>query len=134
MTRDGGESFFAESALAEDMRPRNRALLLFVSLLAVVALWLRGRPDTSSGDARRLVAAGAQLIDVRSPEEFAAGHLPGARNIPVDALERRLDEVGARDRPVVVYCASGVRAASAARILTGAGFASVHNLGAMSAW
>jgi rhodanese-related sulfurtransferase len=42
------------------------------------------------------------LIDVRTPEEFAAGHLPGARNIPVEELPRRLTEIP-RDKPVVAY-------------------------------
>jgi rhodanese-related sulfurtransferase len=42
------------------------------------------------------------LIDVRAPEEFAVGHLPGARNIPAEELPRRLDEIP-RDKPVVTY-------------------------------
>ena len=116
------------------MSQRTQTVLIIVALSAVGALWLARRPDTSPTDARRLVAAGATLLDVRTPEEFAAGHLPGARNIPVDELGGRLDEVGPRDRPIVVYCASGVRAASAARTLAGAGFTRVHDLGPMSAW
>lgn len=116
------------------MSNRTQTILIAVSIAVLGALWLSRRPDTSPTDARHLVAAGASLLDVRTPEEFAGGHLPGARNIPVDELSRHLDEVGPRDRPVVVYCASGVRAASAARMLAGAGFTQVHNLGSMSAW
>lgn len=116
------------------MSNRTQTLLIAAALFVIGALWLSRRPDTSSTDARRLVAAGARLVDVRSPEEFSAGHLPGARNIPVDELSGRLDEIGPRDQPVVVYCASGGRSASAARMLAGAGFTRVHNLGPMSAW
>ena len=76
----------------------------------------------------------ALLLDVRSPEEFAAGHLPGAVNIAVQELPARVSEVGSKDRPVVVYCAAGPRAARAARLLADAGHTRVLNLGAMDRW
>jgi rhodanese-related sulfurtransferase len=62
-----------------------------------------------------------QLLDVRTPEEFAAGHLPGAVLIPHDALALRLDELD-RGRPVVVYCRTGRRAAIAEDLLRQRGF------------
>jgi len=74
------------------------------------------------------------LLDVRSQEEFAEGHVQGAVNIPVQDLPRRLSEVGSKDRPVVVYCAAGPRASRATRLLTDAGFTRVLDLGAMSNW
>lgn len=83
--------------------------------------------------ARALVGAGATLLDVRSPGEFASGHLPGAVNIPVDQLGGRTGEVE-KTRPVVVYCRSGGRSRSAANTLVAAGFQQVHDLGPMSAW
>ncbi len=89
---------------------------------------------SSSEDARALVAKGARLVDVRSPGEFAGGHLPDAVNIPVDEIARRADEIGPRDGGVVVYCASGVRSASAAGTLRKLGFNPVADLGAMSRW
>jgi phage shock protein E len=79
--------------------------------------------------ARELVSHGAILLDVRGPEEFAAGHLEGARNIPVQDLLKRLDELGSRDRPVVVYCRSGRRSAVARSLLTACGFAQVDDVG-----
>ena len=84
--------------------------------------------------ARKLIAAGAVVIDVRSGEEYAAGHVPRATNIPVDELAGRLAEVkqlagGDLQKPVVVYCASGHRAAKAQQVLDGAGFAQVVNGG-----
>lgn len=83
--------------------------------------------------ARKLVAEGAQLIDVRTPMEFRQGHIKGALNIPVDELNRRVDEV-ARDRTVVVYCRSGARSSRAAAMLQGEGITNVRDLGPISAW
>jgi rhodanese-related sulfurtransferase len=85
-------------------------------------------------EARRLVAAGAVLLDVRSPREFATAHLPQAINIPVDQLATRLDEIRQISRPVVVYCASGMRSNRAAGLLKSAEVAEVHDLGSLSRW
>lgn len=83
---------------------------------------------------RALQAQGARVVDVRTPEEFAAGHLPGALNVPVDALQGRATaELAPADAPVVVYCRSGKRSARAAGILKELGFSQVHDLGAMPA-
>ncbi|MCP5068671.1 MAG: rhodanese-like domain-containing protein [bacterium] len=92
---------------------------------------LRGPPDTRA--ARELVRNGATLLDVRSPAEFASGHVPGAVNIPVQALTRRHHEIR-RDAPVVVYCRSGGRSARAAQILAGAGFGEVLDVGPVPDW
>ena len=67
------------------------------------------------------------LIDVRTPEEFALGTIEGAVNIPLDDLRSRLGEVPA-DRPVVVFCAVGLRGYVAARLLMGRGYRNVRNL------
>lgn len=84
-------------------------------------------------EAKRLVSEGALLVDVRSPSEFSAGHLQGAKNIPVGDLQRRAGELS-KDRDVIVYCASGMRSASALRTLKSLGFQRVHDLGSMSRW
>ena len=70
---------------------------------------------------------GLVLIDTRTPEEFAFGTIPGAVNIPLDNLRQRLAEVPA-DRPVVVFCAVGLRGYLAQRILMGRGYTNVRNL------
>ncbi len=82
--------------------------------------------------ARALVAQGAQLVDVRSPEEYEFGHIDGAANIPVDTLGRRMGEIK-KDRPVVLYCRSGARSSFAATQLIKAGY-EVYDLGPMTAW
>jgi len=114
--------------------------LALVSLLGV-PLGLVGcsSPSDSAGaqeqaprDPHRLVAAGAMLLDVRTPEEFAERHLEGAVNIPVDQVEARMSEIP-REQPVVVYCRSGARSMSAARILRRAGY-DVEDLGSINEW
>jgi rhodanese-related sulfurtransferase len=97
---------------------------------ASAAAALGGR--VSGAEAHALVGLGATLLDVRSPEEFASGHVEGAVLLPVDELEGRLSEVS-RTAPVVVYCRSGGRSARAAQILSAAGY-EVHDLGGMSNW
>lgn len=105
------------------------ALLLVGAMIFSVRL-----SSISSEEAHRLVKEGARLVDVRSPSEYAAGHIDGAVNIPVDDLGRRMKEVGPTDRNVVVYCHSGMRSARAATMLKAAGYKAVHNLGAMNRW
>jgi rhodanese-related sulfurtransferase len=67
------------------------------------------------------------LLGVRTPKEFADGHLPGAVNIPVDDLRGRLGELS-KDRQILAYCQVGMRGSIATRILLQRGF-SVANLG-----
>lgn len=73
------------------------------------------------------------LIDVRTPEEFNSGHIPGSLNINVETLADRLDEIP-RDVPVVLYCRTGSRSAMAAQILVNAGFEAVYDLGGIQTW
>lgn len=107
------------------------ALAAFVAVLLVSRL-LAARARVSGEAARELVQAGAALIDVRTPGEFSMGHLPGARNLPLGELSRRMTELS-KDQPVVVYCASGARSAMARRSLIRAGF-DAHDLGPQRAW
>lgn len=83
--------------------------------------------------ARSLVEDGALLLDVRTPAEFAAGHLPGAVNTPLAQLEGALPSLD-RSRPIVLYCRSGARSRTALRLLHRHSFTSVHDMGAMSRW
>lgn len=108
------------------------AALVAVIVLAVLALLRRllkgGR--VSSNVVKEKIAAGASIVDVRTPEEFRQGAYPGAVNIPVQVLRQRVGEID-RSRPVVVYCASGGRSAVAAQLLTAAGYADVSNAGGL---
>jgi phage shock protein E len=98
------------------------------------ALQATGAEGVSGDQAQELVKKGAALVDVRTREEFADGHIQGAVNIPLSDLSARLAEIGPKTRPVVVYCFSGGRSRRAAQLLREAGFAQVSDLGAMSRW
>jgi len=112
----------------------NNLFLVISMFLVVFMLYRQFAGKVAPEKARELVKGGARLVDVRTRAEFAAGHIEGALNIPVGELGARLGEVGDREKPVVVYCASGMRSASAAGALRGAGFSQVHDLGAMARW
>jgi len=75
-----------------------------------------------------LLRAGAQVIDVRTPAEFASGHASQSRNIPLDELGGRFQELDPQ-KWVIVCCASGSRSATARRFLQRHGFAQVFNAG-----
>lgn len=70
------------------------------------------------------------LVDVRTPAEFEAGHIPGAWNVPVDQVAARVEEIRARasDAELVLYCQSGRRAAIAAGALQAAGVTGLRHL------
>jgi hydroxyacylglutathione hydrolase len=75
-----------------------------------------------------------ELLDVRSPREWDEGHLPGARYLFLGELPKKLKELD-RDRPVVVYCASGYRSSLAASLLRANGCRNVRNVpGGYTAW
>ncbi|MFZ5482144.1 MAG: rhodanese-like domain-containing protein [Myxococcota bacterium] len=77
----------------------------------------------------------AVLLDVRTPEEFAGGHVPGARNVPVQDLERRVAELEPfRGKAVYVICQSGGRSVKASELLAARGFSAVNVKGGTAAW
>jgi len=73
------------------------------------------------------------LVDVRTPQEFNSGHIEGAVNIPLQELAQRTSEIP-QDEPVVVYCRSGNRSSTAARMLSNAGYDQVYDLGGVIDW
>jgi len=77
--------------------------------------------------------AGALLLDVREPEEWKAGHAPGAQHVPLGQLPDRMDELE-RSTPVVVICRSGGRSALATEWLAAAGFDAANLIGGMQEW
>jgi len=74
------------------------------------------------------------LLDVRTPEEFASGHVPGAINVPYDQIASRLAQIP-KDKDVVLYCRSGRRTGLAAEVLQANGYTKLGHLqGDMQAW
>ena len=121
----------------------NNLLLIAVAFASgAMLLWPlvrrgTGGPWVSTLEATRMInQKGAPVLDVREPAEFAAGHILGAKNLPVaqfDARAAELDKL--KSKPVIVYCDSGSRASSAMPVLKQRGFAEVYNLtGGLPAW
>jgi phage shock protein E len=79
-------------------------------------------------DYRQLLQNGAQIIDVRTQEEFQNGHIKGSLNIPLQNLQNNFSKIN-KDKPVITCCASGMRSASAKGMLQSKGFSEVHNGG-----
>ena len=86
---------------------------------------LLGRPDANIDE---LISKGAMILDVRTEREFSSGHLDGAVNIPLDRLQTNVSTLN-KNRPIITCCASGIRSATAKRILIQNGFAQVFNGG-----
>lgn len=84
--------------------------------------------------AHALVAAGAKLIDVRTPEEFEEGAAPGAVNVPVQVLGQTIQDHAAESDTIVLYCRSGARSDLAARMLRSFGYAKAYNAGRLADW
>jgi rhodanese-related sulfurtransferase len=116
------------------------SLLAVVSVIAVLIYEWRERARSAGAvspqDAVRLMNQGAALLDVRASEEFAAGHIRGARSLPLARLAEGLDSLKRyKDKPVIVYCERGANATAAMRQLGQQGFGKVVNLrGGLSAW
>ena len=95
--------------------------------LAMRTMQLAGSESLTSCHAENLLAAGGQLVDIRSPDDFRRGTLPGARNLPLEALSRDyryLDKSAA----VILYGTRDVACARAARLLAGKGFRRIYHL------
>jgi rhodanese-related sulfurtransferase len=96
-----------------------------------------GIPELTPAQATLLInREDARVLDVREVSEFAGGHLPEARNIPLDKLGERVSELEkSKESALLVCCASGVRSQRACGILKKEGFTRVHNLaGGVGAW
>ena len=85
-------------------------------------------PKKIKPDLKAIVREGAQIIDVRTVEEFKRGHIKGAMNIPLQSLQQHLPAIK-KDKAVITCCASGMRSASAKSILNSKGFTNVYNGG-----
>ncbi|HZM34332.1 MAG TPA: rhodanese-like domain-containing protein [Burkholderiales bacterium] len=121
---------------------RNNLLLIAVAVVSgVMLIWplLRrsaGGPHVDPAGATQLInREDALVIDVREPGEFGAGHILGARNVPLGTVGSRTDIAKKKDRPLIVYCDSGGRASKAAATLREQGYTRVVSLsGGLGAW
>jgi len=86
------------------------------------------RFSAAKGRLPALAQQGAVFVDVRTPEEFAAGNKPGSLNIPLDEIAEKAAKLD-KTRPIILSCASGARSGAAMSILKNLGFSSVTNAG-----
>lgn len=122
---------------------RNHPWLVGIAvLLALVVLayeW-RARGQSYSAvqpqEAIRLMNQGAQVLDLRPSEAFAAGHIASARNFSAEQLSQAGDTLKKyKEKPVIVYCDSGTQGSAAVKRLHGLGFTQVFNIrGGVAAW
>jgi phage shock protein E len=112
----------------------NKYIFIAIALVVVVILFNRFRSVLSadSEKVKEMIQQGALVVDVRTPAEYQSGHFQGAINIPIDQVEKRLSEFGSKEKPIVVYCASGGRSGSAKSYLQSMGFTDVINAGGLS--
>jgi len=120
---------------------RNNLLLFAVALVSgAMLLWplfrrSTGGPWVNTAEATHLInREDALVVDVRDPGEYGAGHILGARNVPLSRLDDG-ELLKRKDRPVIVYCEGGERAGKAIAALRRQGFTRVANLsGGLRAW
>jgi phage shock protein E len=115
-------------------------ILLLAVVMAVLSCTVTSdaQQKVQAPEFEKLMAAdkSAQIIDVRTPEEFISGHLPGARNINVSdsGFKSQVNTLD-KTKTVLVYCASGVRSTNAAEQMKKMGFSKVYNLdGGIRSW
>lgn len=90
-------------------------------------------PDINRGVKEFQETCGAVLLDVRTPQEYRAGHIPGSRNVPLQSLDK-VTGLADQDTPMFVCCHSGARSSQAVNVLQRMGYTNVKNIGGIAAY
>lgn len=90
--------------------------------------------DINEGVKTCAATSGAVLLDVRNPDEYAAGHIPGSVNLPLSEIRSAEDRFPDTDTPLYVYCLSGARSSKAIAALKEMGYTNLTNIGGIRAW
>ena len=90
------------------------------------------QPDINQGVKQYKTTSGAILLDVRTPQEYAEGHIPESRNIPLQNIDKAEEIVDNKDAPLFVHCLSGGRSRQAAAVLKQMGYTNVTNIGGIA--
>jgi len=113
------------------MDPTTRTILIVAVAGILAKLFLGGKADKDA-DVPALIAAGALLVDVRTPGEFSGGHIKGAINIPVGSITAGIEKKAKdKSKAIIVYCHSGARSGAAKKSLIKAGYTNVVNAGSL---
>ena len=92
------------------------------------------QPDINQGVQEFKNAAGAVLLDVRSPQEYREGHIPGSQNVPLQQLDNVEEVAENKETALYVYCHSGMRSRQAVSLLQAMGYINVRNIGGIAAY
>ena len=92
------------------------------------------QPDINKGVKEYRNTDGATLLDVRTPQEYMEGHIPGSKNVPLQQLDKLEELTENKDTILYVYCHSGARSRQATSFLQYMGYTNVHNIGGITAY
>ena len=95
--------------------------------------FLKG-PDINQGVKEYNATDGAVLLDVRTSSEYAEGHIPGSKNLPLQSIDKVERMIENKATPIFVHCLSGARSRQAAAVLQQMGYTNVKNIGGISAY
>lgn len=113
----------------------KKIIAAFMFILLITGCSGGSYTDVTVDEAKELIDSGeVQVLDVRTPDEFAAGHIPGAKLVPLQVIESMLSELD-KDQKYLVVCRSGNRSTQASGILVENGFKNIYNMtGGMNEW
>ena len=92
------------------------------------------QPDINRGVQEFRNTKDAILLDVRTPQEYQEGHIPGSKNVPLQRLDKLEELTENKDTVLYVYCHSGARSRQATSFLQYMGYTNVHNIGGITAY
>jgi len=92
------------------------------------------QPDINRGVEDWRNAPGAILLDVRTPQEYREGHIPGSQNVPLQTIDKVASVAENKEVPLFVYCHSGGRSRQAVQLLRQMGYSNVTNIGGIAAY
>ena len=92
------------------------------------------QPDINKGLKEYAETENAVLLDVRTPQEYGEGHIPGSKNVPLQTLDKVRSVVENKDTELFVYCYSGARSKQATVVLGQMGYTNVQNIGGIAAY
>ena len=95
--------------------------------------FLKG-PDINQGVKEYSTTDSAVLLDVRTPDEYRQGHIPGSKNVPLQSISKVAGMIDNKSTPIFVYCLGGVRSRQAAAILQQMGYTNVKDIGGIAAY
>lgn len=108
----------------------NGTPVILLMLVILLLILLQRTGVAKAGEVRAALQKGGRIIDVRTPDEYRAGHLAQAVNIPLADLQARVPrEFPDQETPLLLHCASGARSAAGRRVVAGLGYRTVLNLG-----